>query len=84
VFPKLQQNTPKFALVFNRTELDFGLDSFLKCTEIQPNTDLFDFFEGCSCSFVTTGKTVHHTKFLVLQWIAISSLLKKKKINGKF
>ena len=81
VFPRLQQNTPESFLSFNKNTVNFGLDAFLKCTEIQPNTDMFDFLEGCSCSFVTSASTVHQTQ-LYCSGLHFP-VLKKKKINGK-
>jgi len=65
MFPKMQTQTKTNIAKVEQNRVDFGLDSFLKCNEIQSNTDLFDFLEGCSCSISTTGKTVHHTKVLV-------------------
>ncbi len=65
MFPRMQPQTQTNIAKVEQNRVDFGLDSFLKCNEIQSNTDLFDFLEGCSCSISTTGKTVQHTKVLV-------------------
>ena len=65
LFPKLQQNTQTHFASFQKNRVDFGLDSFLKCTEIQPNTDLFDFLEGCSCSLETTALRSKETQIFL-------------------
>jgi len=62
LLPKLQQLTETNFASFQTNRIDFGLDSFLKCAEIQPNTNLFDFLEGCSCSIETTASSVTKTQ----------------------
>jgi large subunit ribosomal protein L5 len=65
LFPKLQPNTQKNCASFQENRVDFGLNSFLKCTEVEPNTDLFDFLEGCSCSLETTCLSVKQTQIFL-------------------
>jgi len=65
IFPKLQALTELNFASFQTNRVDFSLDSFLKCVEIQPNTELFDFLEGCSCTFETTGKSVPVTQLFM-------------------
>lgn len=82
LFPKLQQNTQTHFASFQKNRVDFGLDSFLKCTEIQPNTDLFDFLEGCSCSLETTSLRSKETQ-IFLSGFHLPAF-KKKTMHGEF
>lgn len=80
IFPKLQQPVPTNFLSFQKNTVKFGLDSFLKCTEIQANNDLFDFLEGCACSLETTATTGLHAQMYLSGFHF--PIFKKKQFNG--
>ena len=65
LFPKVQKLSRTNFVSFQNNKVDFGFDSFLKCVEIQPNTDLFDFLSGCSCSLKTSSSNQVHTKIFM-------------------
>jgi large subunit ribosomal protein L5 len=65
LLPKLQPTSPINIASFQKNRVDFGLDSFLKCPEIQANTELFDFLEGCSCNLETTASCFSKTQLLL-------------------
>lgn len=80
LFPRLQQTGQTTFLSFQKNRVNFGLDSFLKCPEIQANNDLFDFLEGCSCIVQTTAPTTTQTQ-LYLSGFHFP-IFKKKRIHG--
>lgn len=80
LFPKLQQTVPTNFLSFKKNTVNFGVDSFLKCTEVQSNNDLFDFLEGCTCSLETTATKATHAQMYLSGFHF--PIFKKKQLNG--
>jgi len=55
VLPNLQKSSFLNFGFFHENKVDFGLESFLQCLEIQSTPEMFDFVKGCSVSLETTG-----------------------------